>query len=101
MFVIAKKAIHSCYYHEVIPILSTLNTQKIKVLENDKVARQIAKRGLDFIMEHLKMDDIYCYWEEFIKEYTKLLKYKPKLEKNFVRIKWFFLIIIFYYILEV
>ena len=57
------------------------------VLENDKVARQIAKRGRDFIMEHLKMNDIYCYWEELIKEYTKLLKYKPKLEKNFVRIK--------------
>jgi EGF-domain serine glucosyl/xylosyltransferase len=57
------------------------------VLENDQVARQIAKRGRDFIMEHLKMDDIYCYWEELIKEYTKLLKYKPKLEKNFKRIK--------------
>ena len=57
------------------------------VLENDKVARQIAKRGRDFIMEHLKMDNIYFYWEELIKEYTKLLKYKPKLEKNFKRIK--------------
>ena len=34
------------------------------------------------------MDDIYCYWEQLLKEYTKLLKYKPKLNKKYQRIKW-------------
>jgi protein glucosyltransferase len=54
--------------------------------ENDQIAKEIAKRGRDFIMDHLKMEDISCYWEELIKEYTNLLKFKPKLNKKFKRV---------------
>ncbi len=38
-------------------------------------------------MEHLKMDDITCYWKELLTQYTKLLTYKPKLNKNLQRIQ--------------
>ena len=55
-------------------------------IENDQLAKEIAKRGQDFVMEHLKMEEIYCYWEELIKEYTKLLRFKPKLNKKHNRI---------------
>lgn len=55
--------------------------------ENDKLVKEIALRGKNFITEHLRMDDIYCYWEELVIEYTKLLKYKPKLNKKLKRIQ--------------
>lgn len=54
--------------------------------ENDKIAQEIAERGKKFIMEHLRMDDIYCYWEDLIKEYSQLLKFKPKRNKNYKQI---------------
>lgn len=55
-------------------------------LENDSVVREIARRGRNFIKQHLRMDDIYCYWTELIVEYTKLLKFKPKLNKKYTQI---------------
>lgn len=38
-------------------------------------------------MELLKLDDVSCYWEKLLKEYAKLLKYVPKLDKNLIEIK--------------
>ena len=55
-------------------------------VENDSIAKEIAERGRKFIAEHLRMDDIKCYWKELITEYTKLLKFKPKLNKQLKRI---------------
>lgn len=55
--------------------------------ENDSVVREIARRGREFIKQHLRMDDIYCYWRELVIEYTKLLKFKPKLNKKYNQIK--------------
>lgn len=72
-----------------IPVRKNLSDAKELIefaMANDKVAKDIAKRGRDFIMEHLKMQDIYCYWEELIKQYTQLLKFKPKLNKKYQRI---------------
>ena len=56
------------------------------VKENDKVAKEIAERGRKFITEHLRMEDIYCYWHELLSEYANLLRFKPKLNKKFKRI---------------
>ena len=33
------------------------------------------------------MEHIYCYWQELIEEYTKLLKFKPKLNKKFEKVQ--------------
>lgn len=55
--------------------------------ENDKIAKEIAQRGYKFISKHLKMKDIDCYWQELIKEYTKLLKYEVKKNVNLIQIK--------------
>ena len=55
-------------------------------IENDKIVNDISKRGRDFIVEHLRMQDIACYWQELLTEYTKLLKFKPKLNKQLKKI---------------
>ncbi|KAK2182100.1 hypothetical protein NP493_366g01032 [Ridgeia piscesae] len=45
--------------------------------QNDAVVRKIAERGRRFIWEHLRMEDIECYWEKLLKRYAKLMKWKP------------------------
>lgn len=35
-------------------------------------------RGKEFIVEHLRMQDVSCYWEKLLTEYSHLLTYKPK-----------------------
>jgi len=56
-------------------------------MNNDKAAQEIAERGRSFIADHLKMEDIYCFWEELLKEYAKLMKYKVKRNKSLMEIK--------------
>lgn len=55
--------------------------------ENDSVVREIARRGREFIKQHLRMEDVECYWRELITNYTKLLKFTPKLNKKYAQIK--------------
>nr|XP_046237907.1 protein O-glucosyltransferase 1 isoform X1 [Scatophagus argus] len=54
--------------------------------ENDAIAQEIATRGKEFILEHLQMEDISCYWERLLTEYSRLLTYKPKLKNNYNQI---------------
>ncbi|CAL1278038.1 unnamed protein product [Larinioides sclopetarius] len=56
-------------------------------VERNDYAKAIAQRGFDFIWNHLKMDDILCYWENLLLNYAKLLKYKPERNNNFKLIK--------------
>ncbi|XP_029433698.1 protein O-glucosyltransferase 1 [Rhinatrema bivittatum] len=50
------------------------------VKENDKTAQEIAERGHQFITDHLRMEDVSCYWETLLTEYAKLLLYRVKRE---------------------
>ena len=43
-------------------------------------------RGRQFIWDHLRMEDVSCYWETLLKKYAKLLKFKPKRNKNYKQI---------------
>ncbi|XP_072240131.1 protein O-glucosyltransferase 1 [Leuresthes tenuis] len=56
------------------------------VKENDAVAQQIATRGKEFILEHLRMDDISCYWERLLTQFSQLLAYKPHRRNNYNQI---------------
>ncbi|XP_048406290.1 protein O-glucosyltransferase 1 isoform X3 [Stegostoma tigrinum] len=56
------------------------------VQENDHIAREIAERGRRFILEHLKMEDVSCYWKQLLTRYSKLLLYKPKKQKKYIQI---------------
>ncbi|XP_078000809.1 protein O-glucosyltransferase 1-like [Glandiceps talaboti] len=64
-----------------IPVSQDLNQVK-EVIEfvkaNDKIAHEIAERGFKLIWDHLRMEDIECYWRKLLLEYAKLMKYKPK-----------------------
>ncbi|KAF7664152.1 hypothetical protein LDENG_00187210 [Lucifuga dentata] len=56
------------------------------VKENDGIAQEIAARGKEFILDHLRMEDVSCYWEKLLTEYTKLLTYKPKRNNSYNQI---------------
>ena len=73
-----------------IPVPSRASEKQIYDLiqfarENPDTAQKIANAGADFIKDHLRMTDVFCYWRKLIKSYTKLLNYKvvkdPKLVK--------------------
>ncbi|EDV29011.1 uncharacterized protein TRIADDRAFT_18924, partial [Trichoplax adhaerens] len=61
------------------------NTEEIIrfAIENDEEMKRLAKRGRDFILNHLRMKDVECYWELLLKQYAKLLKWKPQLNPSF------------------
>uniref|UniRef100_G1NNQ3 Glycosyl transferase CAP10 domain-containing protein n=1 Tax=Meleagris gallopavo TaxID=9103 RepID=G1NNQ3_MELGA len=54
--------------------------------ENDNIAQEIAERGRRFITEHLQMEDVSCYWEHLLSEYSQTLTYKVKRRKNYSEI---------------
>ncbi|KAM4602276.1 protein O-glucosyltransferase 1 [Polymixia lowei] len=56
------------------------------VKENDAVAQEIAQRGQKFILDHLRMEDVSCYWERLLAEFSRLLKYKPKRRSSYNQI---------------
>ncbi|XP_056157068.1 protein O-glucosyltransferase 1 [Lampris incognitus] len=56
------------------------------VKENDAVAWEIAVRGQKFILDHLHMEDVSCYWETLLIEFSRLLQYKPKRRSNYNQI---------------
>lgn len=43
-------------------------------------------RGEEFITDHLRMEDVECYWEKLLKKYSKLLKFTPTKNKSFKQI---------------
>ncbi|XP_071759135.2 protein O-glucosyltransferase 1 [Centroberyx gerrardi] len=52
------------------------------VKENDAIAQEIASRGQKFILDHLRMEDVSCYWERLLTEFSRLLNYKPERNSN-------------------
>nr|XP_006001995.1 PREDICTED: protein O-glucosyltransferase 1 isoform X2 [Latimeria chalumnae] len=65
-----------CKYNELLEF----------VKENDEVAREIAKRGQQFIADNLQMEDVSCYWETLLTSYSKLLVYKPHRRNDYSQI---------------
>ncbi|XP_041936970.1 protein O-glucosyltransferase 1 isoform X1 [Alosa sapidissima] len=56
------------------------------VKENDNVAEVIAKRGERFILDHLRMADVSCYWENLLSQFAQLLQYRPTRRPNYNQI---------------
>ncbi|NXY63150.1 PGLT1 glucosyltransferase, partial [Callaeas wilsoni] len=56
------------------------------VKENDAIAQEISERGRQFITEHLEMEDVSCYWEHLLSEYSQTLTYKVKRRKSYSEI---------------
>ncbi|XP_034647928.1 protein O-glucosyltransferase 1 [Trachemys scripta elegans] len=71
------------HYIPVKPDLSDVRELLQFVKENDDLAQEISERGHQFIMDHLQMEDVSCYWETLLTEYSKALTYKVKRRKNY------------------
>ncbi|XP_060888675.1 protein O-glucosyltransferase 1 [Labrus mixtus] len=56
------------------------------VKDNDDIAEEIATRGMEFILHHLRMQDISCYWERLFTEFGQLLTYTPKRKEDYDQI---------------
>ena len=70
------------WYH-YIPLPVSADQHQIQQIlqfarENDVLVQKIAERGQTFILNHLKMRDISCYWRRLLQDYTDLLQYKVK-----------------------
>lgn len=74
------------HYIPVKQDLSDLRELLQFVKDNDGVAQEIATRGQRFILEHLQMEDVSCYWQRLLTEFGGLLKYKPKRKTNYSQI---------------
>uniref|UniRef100_A0A8C9TGE2 Protein O-glucosyltransferase 1 n=1 Tax=Scleropages formosus TaxID=113540 RepID=A0A8C9TGE2_SCLFO len=74
------------HYIPVKGDLSDLRQLLQFVKENDDIAHQVAKRGQQFILDHLCMENVSCYWEKLLTEFGRLLKYKPKRRAGYIEI---------------
>ncbi|MGH0149093.1 UNVERIFIED_CONTAM: hypothetical protein FKN15_037601 [Acipenser sinensis] len=74
------------HYIPVKQDLSDLRELLQFVKENDNIAQEIAKRGHQFIFDHLRVEDVTCYWERLLTEYSKLLTYQPKKNNNYIQV---------------
>ncbi|XP_054709758.1 protein O-glucosyltransferase 1-like [Uloborus diversus] len=75
------------HYIPVTKDLSNVQDLLNFALENDNLAKAIADRGFDFIWNHLKMEDILCYWKKLLLDYSQLLRYKPVKNNKLKRIR--------------
>ncbi|XP_071818025.1 protein O-glucosyltransferase 1-like [Apostichopus japonicus] len=72
-----------------IPLPSSLENTKELIefaMANQDISKAIAKRGRDFVWNHLKLDEVECYWLKLLKDYAKLLTYKPTRDKSLMLI---------------
>lgn len=44
---------------------------------------KIAQRGFEWIKENLQLKDVREYWKQLLTSYSKLLKYKIEVRKDF------------------
>ncbi|XP_076282190.1 O-glucosyltransferase rumi homolog isoform X2 [Lasioglossum baleicum] len=75
-----------------IPVSKNANQSVLEEIiqfakDNDELSREIANRGRDFVWNNLKMSDVLQYWKKLLQRYSKLLTYKPSLDKTLTRIK--------------
>ncbi|KAM8871950.1 protein O-glucosyltransferase 1 [Synchiropus picturatus] len=74
------------HYIPVKQDLSDLRELLQFVNENDAIAQEIATRGQQFIQDHLRMEDVSCYWERLLTEYSRILKYKPQRKSSYKQV---------------
>ncbi|KAK3734105.1 hypothetical protein RRG08_000020 [Elysia crispata] len=54
---------------------------------NPDVMEGIAERGRKFITDHLRMEDVSCYWRKLLQNYAKLQRFTPKRNTSYKEIK--------------
>ncbi|XP_046410038.1 O-glucosyltransferase rumi homolog [Neodiprion fabricii] len=79
-------------WHHYIPVPTDASQETLQELilfakENDDIAHKIADQGRNFVWNHLRMEDVTCFWKSLLKRYVKLLTYKPVLDKRLIEIE--------------
>uniref|UniRef100_A0A1B6HQ52 Glycosyl transferase CAP10 domain-containing protein n=1 Tax=Homalodisca liturata TaxID=320908 RepID=A0A1B6HQ52_9HEMI len=74
-----------------IPVKSNATKKELRDLldffkHHDDIAHKIAKMGRDFIWNHLRNKEVFCYWKLLLKKYSRLLNFKPKLHGTEIEI---------------
>lgn len=74
-----------------IPVKKDANRKEIAELlsffkEHDSLAREIAERGKTFIDKHLRLKEVKCYWRKLLKDYSSLLKFKPQMKSDMMKL---------------
>ncbi|XP_064550012.1 O-glucosyltransferase rumi [Drosophila montana] len=88
------------FYHQLkpwvhyVPLHSYPSQEEYEELltyfkNHDSLAQEIAQRGYDFISQHLRMQDVKCYWRKLLKRYKKLIKYDVEPDAKMQRIGGF------------
>ncbi|EDW23732.1 GL23775 [Drosophila persimilis] len=54
---------------------------------HDDLAEEIAERGFQFVWQHLRLQDVQCYWRNLLQEYAKLLKCRVEQEPEFIEVR--------------
>lgn len=59
------------------------------IKESDHVVEQIARRGFEFIKQHLTMSSVKCYWQHLLQSYSdRLVSYRPsRVDKDLIEIR--------------
>lgn len=86
------------FYDQLVPWVHYVPLTDLQNNENDirdllefliafpDVAQTIARNGRLFVESHLRIKDVQRYWEKLLKNYTKLLNFKPTLSKDLIEI---------------
>lgn len=53
---------------------------------NDSLAKEIAERGYQHIWDTLTDEDVKCYWENLLAQYSKLVKYEVIRDSELIQI---------------
>jgi EGF-domain serine glucosyl/xylosyltransferase len=54
---------------------------------HQNLAQEIALRGYEMIWNHLRMEDVECYWRRLLRKYGKLMKFEVERDNDFIEIK--------------
>ncbi|CAL1529373.1 unnamed protein product [Lymnaea stagnalis] len=75
------------HYIPVKPDLSDARDLLLFAKHNQEAVKKVADRGRQFIIDHLRLEDVSCYWKLLLQKYAKLLSFKPTLNNNYKQIK--------------
>nr|CAD7430731.1 unnamed protein product [Timema monikensis] len=75
-----------------VPVKSSITSHELRELlqfatEYDSEMRDIATRGQHVIHNHLRLDDVMCYWRVLLETYTRLLKFQVRQDSTLVEVE--------------
>ncbi|ESN93559.1 hypothetical protein HELRODRAFT_103469 [Helobdella robusta] len=74
-----------------IPVKNDLSDVKELILfakENDDLVKEIADRGYRFIKNHLRMQDVSCYWKKLLLRYALMCKWRTVPDQSLFDVRY-------------